>query len=73
MKHPPPPRLYIRAWRERLGITQEELAHGVGIGRAQVSNWESGARLPTRENQAAIANVLGCDYLDLYRQPKKGR
>jgi len=73
VKHPPPPRLYIRAWRERMGIAQLELAEAVGISQGQISNWESGARLPTRDNQAAVAHALGCDYLDLYREPKKGR
>jgi HTH-type transcriptional regulator/antitoxin MqsA len=38
----------IQALRERLGLTQAELARLTGIGEATISRWERGRMLPTR-------------------------
>jgi transcriptional regulator with XRE-family HTH domain len=33
----------LKAWRERLGLTQERAAELLGVHRVTVARWESGA------------------------------
>jgi transcriptional regulator with XRE-family HTH domain len=41
------------AWRERVGLTQEQVAEKLGITRTTVQNWESGAtRIPVAVDSA---------------------
>lgn len=49
----------LRAARERLRLTQEELASKVGVSRATVGSWEKGT-LP-RSSLGLIREVLGLD------------
>jgi len=37
----------IRAWRTRLGVTQEELARGLGVTLSTLNRWENGRGLPS--------------------------
>lgn len=36
----------LRAWRERTGLTQQDLAVRCGLSRFQVSRWETGENKP---------------------------
>jgi ribosome-binding protein aMBF1 (putative translation factor) len=47
----------IRAGRERLGMTQQELANHVGVSLRTVGNWERGESVP-RMHMAVLADVL---------------
>ena len=38
----------IRAWRHRVGLTQEGLAHSLSVTFSTVSRWENGHVLPSR-------------------------
>lgn len=49
----------LRAARERLRLTQEELASKVGVSRATVGSWEKGT--PPRSSLGLIREVLGLD------------
>lgn len=51
----------IKAARIAAGLTQEQLARAVeaGGGKQQVSNWETGFRVPRRETLTRIADALG--------------
>lgn len=55
----------IKSAREKMGITQEELAGDVGISRAAVARYESGEIEPKIKNLIAIATRLNVttDYL----------
>ena len=44
----------LRKFRERLGISQRELARRLGVARATVTRWENGTRNPSRMAQLAI-------------------
>jgi len=44
----------VKALREELHVTQEELARAVGVSFATLSRWENGHNLPSR---------LACDKL----------
>lgn len=49
---------WVRAARERLGLTQTELAEALHVAQATVSNWESGARSVTARTRAQIEALL---------------
>jgi transcriptional regulator with XRE-family HTH domain len=36
----------LRQWRERAGLTQQELADRCGLSRFQISRWETGQTKP---------------------------
>lgn len=67
-------------FRERLyqlrkgrGISQEELAHAVGVSRQAVQKWEAGAATPDLGNLSALADyfVVSLDYLVRGIEPEK--
>jgi Predicted transcriptional regulators len=65
-----PKRHYLRAWREKRHLTQEQLAARLGTHKGQISNWENGRRDMSMGVQAAIAEALGLDNPgDLFRDP----
>ena len=61
-------RLY-RLRKER-GLSQEELAHSLGVSRQAVQKWESGASRPDLDNLTALAQCLqvSLDYLILGKE-----
>lgn len=52
----------LRLERERLGLTQDELAKAGGVGRQSQFRFESGQRSPDADYLAAVAKV-GADVL----------
>ena len=53
---PPPDAGHIvRAFRLRVGFTEEELAHALGISFSTVSRWENGHMKPSRLAWEALA------------------
>lgn len=48
----------IKAARERLGLTQEDLAEKLEVSRQAVSKWELGASAPSPENLELLEEVL---------------
>lgn len=52
--------------RHRKRLTQEALAHKLGVSRAAVANWERGTHFPQR-HLGAVEEVLGIS-LDGYEQ-----
>src|SRR4051794_15401187 len=51
--------LHIRARREAKGIAQAALAAQIGVDKSYLSLVESGKRVPTEEQIAAISAILG--------------
>lgn len=50
----------LRAWRERVGISQEALAKRMGHARpGTVQAWEKGRRLPKPKTIQALGEILG--------------
>ncbi len=45
--------------RERLGISQDELAKRVGVSQQAVANWESGDSHPRKDRRERLLEVLG--------------
>ena len=46
--------------RQRLGLSQAELADTLGCDRSAVSRWEMGLRLPSMPHLVALGRALGC-------------
>lgn len=52
--------MFIKAAREKKGLSQKQLAQLLGVSQPTVSDWESGRKNPTLENLSKIADALGC-------------
>lgn len=65
----------MRARRQELGLTQEELAHGAGIHRTYIGSLEMGHRNPSLDTIARLALALDMDAAELVRgtQAESGR
>lgn len=49
----------IKILRKVRGLTQEQLAEKLEVGRATISNYEIGRRMPHLKELERLANVLG--------------
>lgn len=58
----------IRAYREQMGCTQEELCELTGVSRQSLHKHESGKIKPSSETLAIYARVLGVDVNKLQTQ-----
>jgi transcriptional regulator with XRE-family HTH domain len=74
MRHPlPPPEAAkelggrIRRLRLAQGMTQQDVADLVGVGREQVTAWESGAKNPSLGSLLLLGTALGVDPGELVR------
>lgn len=53
----------IRTARRRAGLSQQQLAQAVGVGRSAVSQWERmGGTAPSTQNLYLVAEVLGISF-----------
>lgn len=75
-----PHRIYLAEWRDKKGLTQQQLADRLGdegVTDMTVSRWEKGARGDRSKNaaqmnqdvKAAVAEALGIEPRDLDRHP----
>ena len=48
----------IKAIREKLGLTQEEVAHKLGVSWGTIARWEAGKSKPSKLAQKALENLL---------------
>lgn len=66
-----PQKNFIAEWREKRGLTQEQLGGRIGVSDVTVSRWETGTRKPDLSAQAAICEALGGNLqpADLFRHP----
>lgn len=44
----------IRAWREGLGMSQEELAKAAGVDETSIAKWEAGKAKPMKKSLTKI-------------------
>lgn len=59
----------IRALREALELSQDQLAERAGLSRTQVSNLERGVHEPGSQTIRRLAAALGVQPGDLLNQP----
>ena len=60
----------IKVWREYRGLTQQQLADGIGISKPYLSQLETGKRTGTAEVLSAIADALNVS-LEQVADPRK--
>jgi DNA-binding XRE family transcriptional regulator len=56
----------VAATRNRLGISQQELADRVGAGRVSIARIETGVQTPTVDLALALSRELGVSVEDLF-------
>ena len=60
----------IKEMRDRMGMSQRDLAARLGLSPGAVALWELGRTNPTMENLLALADVLDCTLDELFgREP----
>jgi transcriptional regulator with XRE-family HTH domain len=57
----------IRAWREKRGLTQEEIAGLLGISASHLSRLENEERAVRPVVKVRVARALGAKVTDLFR------
>ena len=57
LEPPPEAGRIVRAIRLEIGLTEEGLAHALGISLSTVSRWENGHRKPSRLAWQALAQL----------------
>lgn len=58
---------HIKRLREAKGMTQQQLADQLNVGRTVVTMWESGENTPPTKHLAPLAATLGCTVDDLLK------
>ncbi|MGK0689304.1 MAG: substrate-binding domain-containing protein [Aquificaceae bacterium] len=58
----------VREYRQRLGLSQEELSRITGIPRTTISSIESGSVMPSVDYALRLARALGCSVEELFSQ-----
>ncbi|HOL12748.1 MAG TPA: helix-turn-helix transcriptional regulator, partial [Bacillota bacterium] len=55
----------LRTLRKQHGLSQEELAHRLGVSRQAVSKWENGQGFPDTDKLLVLSNMfaVSLDYL----------
>ncbi len=57
----------VKEIRLKIGISQEELSYRSELHRTYISSIEQGKRNVSLVNIERIANALGCDIVDLFK------
>jgi transcriptional regulator with XRE-family HTH domain len=55
----------LKAAREALGLSREELAVALGRGYPSICNYETGINAPPMNVRGKLARILGCTPADL--------
>ena len=62
--------LEIKRLRERLGLSQRDLATNLGVDVSTVTKWETGNAAPRVALLPSLAKVLQCSIDDLFHAPE---
>ena len=57
--------------RRAVGLSQQAVANALGVERATVGMWETGANWPSARVLPALADLLCCTIDDLYTAPEE--
>ena len=58
---------FIAARRKQMGLTQEELAHRIGVSKSAIAKWETNGGLPDRDNLKRLSEVMKVSVDELHR------
>lgn len=57
--------------RRAVGLSQQAVANALGVERATVGMWETGANWPSARVLPALADLLCCTIDELYTAPEE--
>ena len=63
----------LKAWRERRGMNQRDLALAAGVTQQSVSKFERGAKGSSEPTARRLAEALGVGVAELRRAPEEGK
>ena len=65
----------LKLYRIAAGLTQEQMAHVLGVHHRNYWGWEAGRNIPSKTTQGAIAKALGAEVPDIFGEDpqRKGR
>ena len=61
----------IKRYRERAGMTQNDLAQLLRLNQKAVSQWETGETMPSADKLPALARALDCTIDELFADETK--
>lgn len=61
----------VRYWREKRGLTQEQLAKEVGVSRPTITQVENGVHGLTEDNRRRLVDALDLTMAEFYRAETK--
>jgi transcriptional regulator with XRE-family HTH domain len=64
-------RHFIAEWREKLNLTQEQLAERIETTKATISRWENNERDPPLKALGALAEAMGIEIEQLFMDPER--
>ena len=65
--------IYLKAQRDKLNMTQKDVADKIGAAPSTIANYENGKREPDIETLCSLADVLNCSLDLLVRGKEKDR
>lgn len=63
----------IKKAREKVELTQQELANELGVVQSTVAMWETQNSLPRAGKLPMLAKILGCTIEELLDVPNEGK
>lgn len=57
----------LKAYRERLGVSQEDVAHAIGVSRQTMSSWENGKTYPDIQSLLLLSQLFGVSIDELVK------
>lgn len=60
----------LKDLRERVGLTQQQLADRINVSKGAVCMWESGKSRPLKKYRAALCQTLGCTEQELMAESR---
>lgn len=57
----------LKAQRERLGMSQEDVAHAIYVSRQTMSSWENGKTYPDVQSLLLLSDLFGVSVDDLVK------
>lgn len=58
----------LKNLREKVNITQKDLAEQLNVDASTVTKWETGAAMPRADKLPELAKILGCEVSDLFEE-----
>jgi transcriptional regulator with XRE-family HTH domain len=55
-------KLPLKTWRQKTGLTQEQLAQKIKRSVSTIKKWENGTTYPKQPDIEVLCKIFGCTY-----------